>query len=475
MSRKVTLPKNSLPDILYRIGDIADRTDTPCYLVGGYVRDVLMHKTSSDVDIMITGEPVPFAKLIEKELKGKNFVIFERFRTARLELDAPQTGTILLEIVGARKESYNSESRKPITEIGSLEDDLSRRDFTINALAVPLNKKDRNRLVDLFNGYSDLQQKVLKTPLEPEKTFSDDPLRMMRAARFSSQLDFQLDEKAVKAMTSMAGRITIVSKERVSQEFLKIMATPKPSVGLMILYNTGILGKIFPELTAMAGIEQVDGLGHKDTLLHTFQVVDKLAETSDNLWLRVSALLHDIAKPLTKRFSKSSGWTFHGHEAVGTKLSKKIFRSMRWPLEPLPYVQKMIRLHHRPIPLSKGEITDSAVRRLMYEAGEDLDDLMTLCRADVTSKNPRKVKRIMNNFNIVEQKITEVAEKDLLAKWRPPIDGCDIMEALGLSEGRLVGIIKKKMETAVIEGEIPYDRQAAIDFIRKTYQELHDR
>lgn len=474
MSCKVTLPNNSLPDILYRIGDIADRTDTPCYLVGGYVRDILMHKPSSDVDIMITGEPVPFAKLIEKELKGKNFVVFERFRTARLELELSETETILLEIVGARKESYNPESRKPITEIGSLEDDLSRRDFTINAFAVPLNKKDRNCLVDLFNGYNDLQQKVLKTPLEPEKTFSDDPLRMMRAARFSSQLDFQLDEKAVKAMSSMAKRITIVSKERVSQEFLKIMATPKPSVGLIILYETGILREIFPELTAMAGIEQVDGLGHKDTLLHTFQVVDKLAENSNNLWLRIAALLHDIAKPLTKRFSKSSGWTFHGHEAVGTKLSGKIFRSMRWPFEPLPYVQKMIRLHHRPIPLSKGEITDSAVRRLMYEAGEDLDDLMTLCRADVTSKNPRKVKRIMNNFNTVEQKITEVAEKDLLAKWRPPIDGCDIMEALGLSEGRLVGIIKKKMEAAVIEGEIPYDRQAALDFIKKTYQELQN-
>ncbi len=468
------LPYNSLPDILYRIGDIADRSEIPCYLVGGYVRDVLMRTARQDIDIMIIGEPVPFVEAIKQELDSRNVVIFERFRTVRLELETHESGPILLEVVGARKESYNPESRKPITEIGSLEDDLSRRDFTINAFAVPLNKKDRNCVIDLFNGYGDLQQKALKTPLEPEKTFSDDPLRMMRAARFSSQLDFTLDEKAMQAMSSMAGRISIVSKERVSQEFLKIMATPKPSVGLMILYETGILNKIFPELTAMAGIEQVDGLGHKDTLLHTFQVVDKLAENSDKLWLRVAALLHDIAKPLTKRFSKSSGWTFHGHEAVGTKLTKKIFRSMRWPLEPLPFVQKMIRLHHRPIPLSRGEITDSAIRRLMYEAGEDLDDLMTLCRADVTSKNPRKVKRIMNNFNIVEQKITEVAEKDLLAKWRPPIDGCDIMEALGLSEGRLVGIIKKKMETAIIEGVIPYDRQAALDFIKKAYRELQN-
>lgn len=474
MSCKEKLPPHSLPDILYRIGDIADRSGIPCYLVGGYVRDVLMNKSSQDIDIMVIGEPVPFAKLIEKELNGKNFVVFERFRTARFELEDPGTGMIMLEIVGARKESYNPDSRKPVTEIGSLEDDLSRRDFTINALAVPLNKGDRNCIVDIFNGYSDLRAKILRTPLEPEKTFSDDPLRMMRAARFACELEFQLDQQAVNAMTSMAQRITIVSKERASQEFLKIMASRKPSVGLVTLFKTGILEEIMPELTAMAGVEQVDGLGHKDTLFHTFQVVDKLAEKSDNLWLRVAALLHDIAKPVTKRFNKSSGWTFHGHEIVGTKLSKKIFRSMRWPLEPLPYVQKMIRLHHRPIPLSKNEITDSAVRRLMYEAGEDLDDLMILCRADVTSKNPGKVKRIMNNFNIVERKITEVAERDLLAKWRPPIDGCDIMKTLGLCEGRLVGIIKKKMEAAVIEGEIPYDRNAALDYIKKAYREMQN-
>lgn len=474
MSCKEKPPIDFLPAVLYRIGDIADRAGIPCYLVGGYVRDVLMQKTSQDIDIMVIGEPIPFAKLVAKELDGRNFVVFERFRTARLELETPETGKILLEIVGARKESYTPESRKPVTEIGSLEDDLARRDFTINAMAVPLNKKERSSFVDFFSGYADLRQKILRTPLEPEKTFSDDPLRMIRAARFASQLGFQLDLQAMRAMSAMEKRIAIVSKERISQEFLKIMASPKPSIGLMILYETGLLQEIFPELAAMAGIEQVDGLGHKDTLLHTFQVVDKLAEASDNLWLRISALLHDIAKPQTKRFSSSSGWTFHGHEVVGTRLCKKIFHSMRWPLEPLPYVQKMIRLHHRPIPLSKGEITDSAVRRLMYEAGEDLDDLMTLCRADVTSKNPRKVKRIMNNFNIVEQKISEVAEKDLLAKWRPPIDGRDIMETLGLSEGRLVGIIKKKMEAAVIEGAIPYDREAALDYIKKTYREMQN-
>ncbi len=474
MSRKTTLLPHTLPDTLQRIGTIADRNSLPCFLVGGYVRDILMQKECQDIDIMVIGDPVPFARLVEKELKGKNFVLFERFRTARLEIGNPDTGNLLLEIVGARKESYNPESRKPITEIGTLEDDLSRRDFTVNALAVSLNRHDRGSIVDLFDGYSDLKQKVLRTPLEPERTFSDDPLRMMRAARFACQLDFRLEAKVEKAMHAMARRIDIVSKERISQEFLKIMSCPRPSTGLLILYHTGILKVIFPELAAMAGVEQMDGLGHKDTLLHTFQVVDKLAGKSDNLWLRVAALLHDIAKPLTKRFNKSSGWTFHGHEVVGTKLAKRIFRSMRWPHEKLPYVEKMIRLHHRPIPLSRGEITDSAVRRLMFEAGEDLDDLMTLCRADVTSKNPNKIRMIMNNFTIVEQKITEVAEKDLLAKWRPPIDGCDIMQTLDLSEGRIVGIIKKQMEAAIIEGEIPYDRQAALDYIKKAYKTMKE-
>lgn len=472
MPREEKLPLTSLPRILHRIGDIADGEELDCYLVGGYVRDTLMRKECKDIDIMVIGDPLGFAREIERILNGRNFVVFDRFRTARLEIDDPEAGTVLLEIVGARKESYNPDSRKPITEIGTLEDDLSRRDFTLNALAVSLNAENRGRIVDLFDGLGDLKAGLLRTPLEPERTFSDDPLRMMRSARFASQLHFRVDRQALNAMEVMAHRITIVSRERVSQEFLKIMASPRPSVGLMILFETGILKEIMPELTAMAGIEQVDGLGHKDTLLHTFQVVDKLAEKNDSLWLRVAALLHDIAKPVTKRFSKSAGWTFHGHDAVGTKLAAKIFRSMRWPLEPLPYVQKMIRLHHRPIPLSKGEITDSAVRRLMFEAGTDLDDLMTLCRADVTSKNPRKVARIMNNFAIVEQKIAEVAEKDLLAKWRPPIDGSDIMETLGLSEGRVVGVIKKKMEAAVIEGEIPYDRQAALDYIKTVYREM---
>ncbi|MBO8093150.1 MAG: HD domain-containing protein [Prosthecochloris sp.] len=461
-----------IPDILHQTGSIADSLGIECYLVGGYIRDILMGRPSQDMDIMVIGDPVGFAHTIEHQLNGRNFVVFERFRTARLELDDKKLGPVLLELVGARKESYNPDSRKPITEIGTLEDDLSRRDFTVNALALSLNASAEHPMTDLFGGLEDLRARLLRTPLEPEQTFSDDPLRMMRAARFASQLEFSVERKTLSAIKAMHERISIVSKERISHEFLKIMQSPKPSVGLGILFETGLLEQVLPEVTAMSGIEQVDGLGHKDTLLHTFQVVDKLAEKSENLWLRIAALLHDIAKPATKRFHKSAGWTFHGHEVVGTRIAGKIFRSMRWPLDRLEYVKKMIRLHHRPIPLSKDEITDSAVRRLMFEAGEDLDDLMMLCRADVTSKNPRKVRQIMSNFNRVEEKITEVAEKDLLARWRPPINGLEIMETLGLSEGRTVGIVKKKMETAVIEGEIPYDRKAALDYVRQIWSEM---
>jgi len=466
---------DDIPEILYRIGDLADEQGLPCYLVGGYVRDLIMQRPCTDIDIMVIGEPVPFAKAMVEQLGGRNFVLFERFRTAQLELEDGEAGTFKLEIVGARKESYNPESRKPITSIGTLEDDLSRRDFTINALALRLNRKQRGEVVDLYDGQRHIREKLLKTPLDPEQTFSDDPLRMMRAARFACQLDFRLDEATLEAMKAMSGRIGIVSRERVSHEFLKIMQAPKPSIGLKILHSTGLLKEIIPELDVMAGIEQVDGLGHKDTLFHTFQVVDNLAEHSDKLWLRVSALLHDIAKPITKRFNQRSGWTFHGHEAVGVKLVRRIFRAMKWPMEPMEYVQKMVRLHHRPIPLSKGEITDSAVRRLMFDAGQDLDDLMMLCRADVTSKNPRKVQRIMKNFNNVEAKIAEVGEKDLLAKWRPPVSGTDIMELLDLPQGRTVGIIKSHMENAIIDGDIPYDRQAALDFVQQVYREMQEK
>lgn len=467
-----TLSLPSIPALLYQIGDIADRECIGCYLVGGYVRDMLMHRACKDIDIMVTGDPIPFAKKLFNELEGKNFVLFERFRTVQLELADSVQGPFKVELVGARKESYNADSRKPVTLIGTVDDDLSRRDFTINALAFVLNNEGRNQIIDCFNGIADIENRILRTPLDPAQTFSDDPLRMMRAARFAAQLGFSLLPEAIDAMTTMHERISIVSRERVSHEFLKIMLAPAPSIGLIILYETGVLKELMPEVTAMAGIEQVDGMGHKDTFFHTCQVIDSVAMQSDNLWLRVAALLHDIAKPLTKRFSKHSGWTFHGHDAAGIKIVSRIFRYMRWPLEHLDYVQKMVRLHHRPIPLSKDEISDSAVRRLMFEAGEDLHDLMTLCRADVTSKNPRKVSRIMSNFNHVEEKIAEVGEKDELARWRPPVSGTDIMDALGLPEGKIVGIIKKRMENAVIDGLIPYNHDAALDYVKKIYEEM---
>ncbi len=462
----------SLPEILCQIGDLADKSGLYCYLVGGYVRDMLMQRPCTDIDIMIIGDPVPFAKTILDQLNGRNFVLFERFRTAQLELSDPLQGPFKVELVGARKESYNSDSRKPVTLIGTLEDDLLRRDFTINALALVLNSEGRNQIIDNFSGIKDIEAKILKTPLDPEQTFSDDPLRMMRTARFAAQLDFKPLPEVIDAMKVMRDRVHIVSMERVSNEFFKIMLSPRPSIGLTILYETGLLKEIMPEVAAMAGIEQIDGMGHKDTLFHTFQVVDNVATQSASLWLRVAALLHDIAKPATKRFSKNAGWTFHGHDAIGIKIVSKIFRYMRWPLDPLGYVQKMVRLHHRPIPLSKEEISDSAIRRLMFDAGEDLQDLMNLCRADVTSKNPRKVSRIMSNFNHVEAKIAEVGEKDQLAKWRPPVSGEDIMNLLTLPEGKMVGMIKKRMENAVIDGLIPYNREAALDYVRLIFQEI---
>lgn len=466
--------KREIPQRLLQIGRVADRADLPCYLVGGCVRDLLMHRACTDIDIVVVGDPVALARIIQKDLSGRNLVVFKRFRTAQLEI-TDETGPLKIELVEARKESYSSDSRKPSTKTGSLEDDLARRDFTINAMAICLNESAEEQLIDRYDGLGDLQRKILRTPLEPEQTFFDDPLRMMRAARFAAQLLFTLEPAVTQAMKAMHKRIAIVSRERISQEFEKIMLSPEPSKGLELLHETGILGEILPEVTAMAGIEQVDGLGHKDTLFHTFQVVDNVARLSDKLWLRIAALLHDIAKPLTKRFSRTAGWTFHGHEAVGIRVVAKIFRAMRWPLEPLDYVQKLVRLHHRPIPLSKQEITDSAIRRLMFEAGTDLEDLMLLCKADVTSKNPRKVRQIMNNFSNVEKKIAEVAEKDLLAKWRPPIDGTDIMQTLGLAEGRMVGVIKREMENAVIDGLIPYDREAALLFIQEAYNKLKSR
>jgi poly(A) polymerase len=421
---------------------------------------------------MVVGNPLPFAKQVQKELNGHGFVFFERFRTARLTLPDAAEGELELEFVGARKESYNPESRKPITKIGTVQDDLSRRDFTINALALSLNQTTFGQKVDLFHGLEDLQHKLIRTPLEPGQTFSDDPLRMMRAVRFASQLGFTIQPEVLEAIKAMRGRFSIISKERIRDELFKIMLSPVPSVGLGLLHETGLMNEFLPELSLMAGVEQVDGVGHKDTFYHTLKVVDNVSEVTEDLWLRFAALFHDVGKPRTKRFRQGAGWTFHGHDAVGANMLPKLFKRMTFPLSHLDYVRKLVRLHLRPIPLSHEEITDSAVRRLMFEAGEDLDDLMRLCRADVTSKNPRKVQRIMANFANVEQKISEVSEKDLLAKWRPPVNGSEIMEMFNIPEGKLVGMLKKNMENAIIDGLLPYDRQKAIEFLEKEYAAL---
>lgn len=471
----MTTQKNilQLSETLFRsIGAIADELQLPCYAVGGYVRDRLLGRACKDIDIMVVGEPIAFAHTVKKKLNGRALAVFERFRTAQLSLDDPELGEVRVEFVGARKESYNPDSRKPITEVGTLEDDLMRRDFTVNALAVSLNAQTFRELVDLFGGLQDLERKVLRTPLDPEATFSDDPLRMMRAARFAAQLGFEVEPAALTAMEKMRTRIKIVSQERISDELLKIMKTPVPSIGLEILFRTKLLDEIFPELSVMAGVEQVDGLGHKDTFFHTLKVVDNCAAMTDKLWLRMAALLHDIGKPRTKRFIKGHGWSFHGHDALGAAMLPKIFKRMKFPMEPLPYVQKLVRMHLRPIPLHRDEITDSAIRRLMVEAGEDLDDLMILCRADVTSKNPKKVERILANFAKVEEKVADVAEKDRWAKWRPPVNGNEIMEMFQIPEGKLVGVLKKAMENAILDGQIPYDREAAILFLKQKFEEL---
>ncbi len=455
-----------------RLGELADEMHLPCYVVGGYVRDRLLGKACKDIDIMVVGDPIGFATAAKAKLKGRAFAVFERFRTVQFTFDDEVLGEVKLEFVGARKESYNPDSRKPITQVGTLEDDLSRRDFTVNALAVSLNASTFGEIIDRFAGLEDLEKKILRTPLNPETTFSDDPLRMMRTARFAAQLGFQVDPAVLAAMEQMHQRIKIVSQERISDELLKIMKTPVPSIGLEILFRTKLLDEIFPELSLMAGVEQVDGLGHKDTFFHTLKVVDNCAAMTDKLWLRISALLHDIGKPRTKRFVKGHGWTFHGHDALGAAMLPKIFKRMKFPMEPLPYVQKMVRLHLRPIPLHRNEITDAAIRRLMVEAGEDLDDLMTLCRADVTSKNPKKVQRILANFAKVEEKVADVAEKDKWAKWRPPINGNEIMQMFNIPEGRLVGVLKKAMEDAILDGLIAHEREAAEAFLHQKFEEL---
>ncbi|HTY38038.1 MAG TPA: HD domain-containing protein [Bacteroidota bacterium] len=448
--------------LLKRVGAIADRLAIRAFVVGGYVRDLLIGKEVRDIDVVVVGDGVKFGAEVAREFGRENLVVFEKFGTAMLQL-----ADCKLEFVGARKESYSKYSRKPKVEVGTLDDDLSRRDFTVNAMAVSLNASDFGRLLDPFGGRQALEDHLLQTPLEPEATFDDDPLRIMRAFRFASQLGFTVDPAALNAAARMAPRLKIVSQERITDEFMKILSSPRPSVGLQLMHTTGAMKVVFPEVAHMGGVDQRQDYHHKDVLQHTFRVVDNVASVSSDVWLRLAALLHDIAKPRTKAFKEGAGWTFHGHEEVGARMVKPIFRKMRLPFERIAYVEKLVRLHLRPMALVDEGVTDSAVRRLLFEAGQEVDDLMALCRADITSKNPKLVEQVRQNYDLVAQKMVEVEAKDKIRNWQPPLRGDEIMQVCGLQPGPLVGELKDAITDAILDGRIPNDHDAALAYLHE--------
>jgi len=444
------------------IAEAADELNIETYVVGGYVRDLLLDRESKDVDIVCVGSGIELAKNVSKKLKLKGDVkVFKNFGTAMLK-----TPEYEVEFVGARKESYQRDSRKPIVEDGSLEDDQNRRDFTINAMALCLNKERYGELIDPFNGQEDLKNKIIRTPLDPKVTYSDDPLRMMRAIRFSTQLGFQIEKKSLEAISAEASRIKIISQERIIDELNKIILSDRPSIGFKLLFDTGLLPYFFPEMHDLYGVDVVNGKRHKDNFYHTLQVLDNLSQNTNDLWLRWAAILHDIAKPATKRYEENRGWTFHGHEDKGARMVPKIFKKLKLPLDnKMKYVQKLVRLHLRPIALVKEAVTDSAIRRLLYEAGDDIDDLMLLCSADITTKNPKRMKRYLQNFELVEEKLKEVEEKDKLRNWQPPISGETIMRTFGIKPSKEVGLIKNEIREAILDGKIQNNEKEAMQLM----------